>query len=304
MKPHIDSFLAHLTLERGLSATTVASYTEDLRLFEQFCRQRGIEQPSRVRTLVVREFLQWLRTSRSPATVARKLACLKGFFRFLVGQGVLARNPTGFIETPRLWRTLPQTLNEAEVTRFLEAIVSTKTAARPREGAQLSLRDLALFELLYGAGLRVSEAASLDVNQVNFEAGFVRCFGKGSKERIVPLGRFASTALQRYLAQARPALVARHPNVAAMFVNRGGSRMSRQRIWQLVRRYAQAGQVAKRIGPHTLRHSFATHLLSRGADLRTVQELLGHANITTTQRYTHVDRARLKAVHEQFHPRP
>lgn len=294
MRSEIDAYLAHLKLERGLSPTTLTSYAQDLRFFEQFCRRRGLSAASRVRPLVIREFLQWLRAERQPATVARKLACLKGFFRFLMAQGVVHHNPTAFIETPRLWRRLPQTLSETEVNQLLEA----------PDHDPLGLRDKALFEVLYGAGLRVSEAATLDLAHVNVEGGFVRCLGKGSKERIVPLGRCASAALQRYFSQARPSLIAKRPQMAAAFVNRGGSRMSRQRIWQLVRRYAQAGQVAKRIGPHTLRHSFATHLLSHGADLRTVQELLGHADITTTQRYTHVDRARLKAVHEQFHPRP
>ena len=173
----------------------------------------------------------------------------------------------------------------------------------PRRDPQ-GLRDVALLELLYGTGLRVSEAASLELANVNFDVGFLRCLGKGNKERVVPLGRAAQQALQRYLHAARPRLARRRPQSQAVFVNRGGTALTRQRIWQLVRRYAAAGSVAKRIGPHTLRHSFATHLLARGADLRTVQELLGHANIATTQRYTQVDRARLKAVHEQFHPRP
>ncbi len=294
MHADIDAFLAHLRLERGLSPTTLASYTQDLKLFEQFCRRRGIGGWSRVRPLAVREFLQWLRTDKTPATVARKLACVKGFFRFLVAQGSLKENPTGFIETPRLWRRLPQVLNEPEVDRLLEA---------PAKSA-LGVRDLALLELLYGTGLRVSEATSLDLANMNFDVGFVRCIGKGNKERIVPLGRFAQTTLRRYLAEVRPALVRRRPQVQAVFVNRGGNRLTRQRVWQLVRSYALRGGVGKRIGPHTLRHSFATHLLAGGADLRTVQELLGHANISTTQRYTQVDRARLKAVHEKFHPRP
>ncbi len=158
--------------------------------------------------------------------------------------------------------------------------------------------------MLYGAGLRVSEAASLSVADVNLDAGFLRCFGKGSKERIVPLGKLARAAVESYLRTVRPALTARAPQTATLFVNRRGRGLTRQRIWQLVRRYASASQVAKRVSPHTLRHSFATHLLAHGADLRTVQELLGHANIATTQRYTHVDHTRLKAVHEQFHPRP
>ena len=289
-----DEYLAYLQLERGLSPTTCSSYRQDLQLFEAFLQQRRIGSLARVQPIHVREFLQSLRTSRSPATVARKLAAVKGFFKFLEGQRALAHNPTAFIETPRLWRRLPHTLTVAEVERLLTSVKA--------EG--LGLRDLAILELLYGTGLRVSELLSLDLGNYNFEAGFVRCVGKGNKERIVPLGRHAADALRRYVECERPHLVARHPEVQAVFVNRRGGRLTRQRVWQLLRRYAKAGLIDKAIGPHTLRHSFATHLLERGADLRTVQELLGHANISTTQRYTHVDRARLKAVHEQFHPRP
>lgn len=305
MQPQIEGFLAHLQLERGLSPTTIASYRDDLRLFTRFCRERGIAQPSRVRPMTIRVFLQWLvESKRSASTAARKLACLRGFFRFLVAQGLMPRNPTEFIQTPRLWRRLPQTLDESEVERMLAAIPQTGQGTRANEAALLRVRDVALFELLYGAGLRVSEAASLELGQVNLDVGFLRCLGKGSKERVVPVGTFAAQAIRRYLDDARPKLLRKASTVSTLFVNRGGSRMTRQRIWQLARRYAMAGHVTKRIGPHTFRHSFATHLLSRGADLRTVQELLGHANISTTQRYTQVDRARLKAVHEQYHPRP
>jgi len=294
MRVQIDAYLAHLKLERGLSPTTIVSYAQDLRLFERFCRTQKLKGFKRMRPLTIRQFLQWLKGDRSPSTVARKLACVKGFFRFLVAEGLVIQNPTSSIKTPRLWHRLPQTLNEPEVTQLLESVAADS----------LGIRDLAILELLYGTGLRVSEVASLDLDNLNLEAGFVRCLGKGSKERIVPLGRFAKTSLRRYLDTVRPALIRRHSQTQAVFVNRSGVRLSRQRIWQLVRRYATKSHLAKRIGPHTLRHSFATHLLARGADLRTVQELLGHANITTTQRYTQVDRARLKTVHERYHPRP
>ena len=248
-----------------------------------------------VRPSTIREFLQWLRDhARNPATIARKLACLRGLFRFIVGQGRLNENPTSFIETPRLWRRLPQTLSEQEAVGLVEATAT----------ARMGVRDRAMLELLYGTGLRVSELASLDLSNMNFDVGFVRCFGKGQKERLVPVGRFAQAALRRYLETVRPRLIRRKPQTQAIFVSQAGERLTRQRIWQLIKRYARQGGIAKRIGPHTLRHSFATHLLSRGADLRTVQELLGHANISTTQRYTQVDRGRLKAVHERYHPRP
>jgi len=305
MRAQIEEYLAYLELERGLSPTTRASYAQDLGLFEAFLHTRRIGGLSHVRPLHVREFLQSLRERASPATVARKLAAVKGLFRYLEGQRAIAKSPTTFIETPRLWRRLPQTLNLAEVERLLGSVKA--------EG--LGLRDLAMLELLYGSGLRVSELVSLDLSSCNVEAGFIRCMGKGNKERIVPLGRQAAAALERYVKTERPRLVARavrpssssrgaRPDAQALFVNRRGARLTRQRVWQVLRRYAKAGLITKAIGPHTLRHSFATHLLERGADLRTVQELLGHANISTTQRYTHVDRLRLKAVHEKYHPRP
>ena len=294
MHQRVEEFLAYLQLERGLSPTTRASYQLDLTLFERFLEARRIGSFARVRPVHVREFLQSLRETRTPATVARKLAAVKGFFRFLEGQRIIAHNPTAFIETPRLWQRLPQTLNLQEVEQLLKSVHA--------EG--LGLRDLAMLELLYGAGLRVSELVSLDLGSCNFEAGFVRCIGKGNKERIVPLGRAATEALRRYLETERPRLVVRHPEVQGLFLNRRGLRLTRQRVWQVLRRYAKAGLITKTIGPHTLRHSFATHLLERGADLRTVQELLGHANISPTQRYTHVDCSRLKTVHEKYHPRP
>ena len=294
MSEDVETYLAYLELERGLSPTTRESYRLDLAQFEAFLKQRGVASLTRVRPAHVREFLQSLRTGRSPATVARKLAAVKGLFRFLELQRRMTRAPTAFIETPRLWQKLPQTLNVSEVERLLASVAA--------QG--LGLRDLAMLELLYGTGLRVSELVLLDVGSCNFDAGFVRCIGKGNKERIVPLGRTASAALGRYLKDERPRLTAKRPEVVSLFVNRRGKRLTRQRVWQLLRRYARAGRIEKAIGPHTLRHSFATHLLERGADLRTVQELLGHASISTTQRYTHVDRARLKAVHERFHPRP
>ena len=290
----LAEYLAYLELERGLSRTTRISYEQDLRQFAAHAAGRGIGSWGRVRAVHVREFLHALRPTHSPASLARKLSALKGLFRYLLSERRIAHSPTAFIDTPRLWRRLPQTLHVQEVDRLL-ASVSPDGLGR---------RDLAMLELLYGAGLRVSELTGLDLSQCNFAAGFLRCIGKGNKERIVPLGRAASEAIQAYLEQERPALAARHPDMPALFLNRVGRRLTRQRVWQLVKRYAAAGMIPKRISPHTLRHSFATHLLERGADLRIVQELLGHASISTTQRYTHVDRSRLKAVHQQFHPRP
>ncbi len=295
MHASIDEYLAYLRLERGLSPTTIESYRGDLTLFEAFLQRRGVADAGKVGAAQVRGFLLGLREKQlSPGTVARKLAAVKGWFRYLEGQRTVTENPTAFIESPRLWRRLPQTLNLQEIERILGSV--------PEEG--LGLRDAAILELLYGAGLRVSELVTLELAHCNFDAGFLRCIGKGNKERIVPLGRRAGEAIARYLKLERPKLTVRALQSPFLFVNRGGGRLTRQRVFQLLRAYARASGITKMVGPHTLRHSFATHLLERGADLRTVQELLGHANISTTQRYTHVDRARLKAVHEQFHPRP
>lgn len=295
MREQVETFLSYLQLERRLSPTTLSSYRQDLELLEQFLAKQGLNDLESVKPLQIREFLQWLREGRrSPTTVARKLSAVRGFFRFLEAESVLRRNPTAFIESPRLWRHLPQTLRPDEIEQLLGSI-------RP-EG--LGLRDLAILELLYGAGLRVSELVALDVGSLNLRARFLRCIGKGNKERLVPIGRAAHEAIQRYLDEERSKRVARRPGIEALFVNQWGRRITRQRVWQLLRRYAGRIALGKTIGPHTLRHSFATHLLERGADLRTVQELLGHTDISTTQRYTHVDRARLKAVHEKCHPRP
>jgi len=293
MRQHIEAYLAYLELERGLSRTTRASYALDLGLFEAFLKGKRLASWERVEPAHVRDFLKLMRSSREPATVARKLAAVKGLFRYLESQQVIRRSPTAFIETPRLWKRLPQTLSLDEVERLLGAAGDD----------DMALRNVAMLELLYGSGLRVSELTGLDLDHCNLDAGFLRCIGKGNKERIVPLGRRSLEALQRYLKDERPRLTKRAQSVA-LFLNRGGSRLTRQRMWQILRRYARAGLITKAIGPHTLRHSFATHLLERGADLRTVQELLGHANISTTQRYTHVERSRLKSVHEKFHPRP
>lgn len=294
MRKDCEAFLAYLRLERGLSPTTLASYGGDLEMFVDYLGRRRVGSLAMVRPVHIQDFMRLLRVRRSPVTVARKLAALKGLFRFLQMEQRIERNPTTFIETPRLWRRLPQTLNLQEVERLMASV--------HRDG--LGLRDLAILELLYGSGLRVSELASLNADSINFDGGFVRCMGKGSKERVVPLGGKAHEAITQYLRELRPQLVKRQPASQAVFVNRSGGRLTRQRIWQLLRRYAKVGLIAKPIGPHTLRHSFATHLLEGGADLRVVQELLGHANISTTQRYTHVDRGRLKAVHERYHPRP
>lgn len=281
-----------LRLERGLSENTIAAYRRDL---EQFAR--GIQQqtPATVTRANIVDHLMKLRDdSMAPSSVGRKLVAVKVFFRFLLSQNVIRADPSRVIESPRLMKGLPDVLDVEEVGRLLHA-------ADGRDKKK-SLRDRALLELLYASGLRVSEASGLKLAELNQEAGFLRCIGKGGKERVVPVGRQALQWIQKYLAQARPAF---HPQPESrqIFLNRFGRSLSRQSIWGILKFYARQAGLRKRITPHTLRHSFATHLLEAGADLRVVQELLGHSSIATTQIYTHVDRARLKAIHAKFHPR-
>ncbi|MBI1952961.1 MAG: site-specific tyrosine recombinase XerD [Candidatus Omnitrophica bacterium] len=286
----IDQALDFLHLERALSANTVAAYGRDLRQFAK--NLKPPKPPAEVARADVLRYLMGLKESKLATTsIARKLVAIKVFFRFLVSQGAVRTDPAGPIETPRLWKTLPEVLNVEEVTRLLQAVGGRKAK---------EVRDRAILELLYASGLRVSEAAQLTLSDLNQEAAFLRCQGKGGRERVVPVGRQALAWIGRYLTQVRPGFKTESPK---LFLNRFGKPLSRQSIWILIKRSAVAAGIKKEISPHTLRHSFATHLLERGADLRVVQELLGHANIATTQIYTHVDRARLKAIHAKFHPR-
>lgn len=294
MQADLDLFFSYLQLERGLTPATLESYRNDLKRFTAFLSARGIAEWSSVKQNHIREFLRGHKeANQSPTTMARRLSAIRGFFRFLETERRVPENPTAFIEAPKLWRTLPETLRVDEVQRMLAAV----------QPERMALRDRAIFELLYGTGLRVSELIGLDLANLHLDSGFLRCYGKGRKERIAPVGKKAREAVQTYLEKERPRLVGQGSNEASVFVNHGGGRLTRQRIFQLIRRYTRLASIRKEIGPHALRHSFATHLLERGADLRIVQEILGHADISTTQRYTHVDRARLKAVHRQFHPR-
>lgn len=284
----VEQFANYLTLERGLSPNTVAAYRRDLTAFTDHLSRRQVSDLGRVQRTDVINYLMGLKgQGLKPTSLARKLVAIKVWFRYLAGERLIPQDPTSVLETPRTWKTLPDLLSVPEVTRLL---------AQPDPRQPQGLRDRAILELLYATGMRVSELANLSVSDVHTDLGFLRCVGKGSKERIVPVGRTAVRAVRAYLAKRRPA--------APLFLGRGGTRLTRQMIWHLIRRYATQARLAKRITPHTLRHSFATHLLERGADLRVVQELLGHANIATTQIYTHVDQGRLKKIHQQYHPRP
>jgi len=291
----IEAFVAYLSVERGLSANTLAAYRSDLQRYATFLGDRGKREPRQVISEDLTEFMYGEKQrGRLPSSIARRLAAVRMFHRFLVGERQADADPTESVETPRMWRHLPDPLNIGDVERLLE---------QPDDDRWTGLRDRALLETMYASGLRASEAISLSVNDIDFDLGCLRCMGKGSKERVVPIGRKAQEAIRRYLAAAR-AKAAKPDTGPWLFVSRRGRRISRQTVWKVITRWARRAQIEKRVSPHTLRHSFATHLLERGADLRIVQELLGHASVSTTQIYTHVTTSRLKSIHKQFHPRP
>jgi integrase/recombinase XerD len=289
----IERYLDHLAAERGLAANTLVAYRQDLE------RLRAAVEPARTITQTRHEDLlgivQRMRVQgRSPRSVARWIAAVRGYFAFLVSQHEIDEDPTAHVDAPRVWRTLPKVLSADEVTALL--------AAPARGGGARGLRDAAILEVLYATGLRVSELVGLHLGDLHLDAGYLRCWGKGSKERVVPLGGEADAAVQRYLAEGRPELLgSRRTDV--LFVNERGVALTRQGLWKMIKRYGSLAGSERGLSPHVVRHSFATHLLENGADLRAVQLLLGHADITTTQIYTHVNRERLRRLYESFHPR-
>ncbi len=293
----ITPFLDHLTVERGLARNTRAAYGADLRLYAAFLKKRGVRDASAVTRAEVMDFLISERDrGLSPVSVARELAALRMFHRFLAAEGRAKEDVTDSIEAPKLWRHLPDVLSVAEVESLIAA-----ADARTETGR----RDRALLELLYASGLRASEAAGLKVGHVNLDDGSLRVAnGKGGKERVVPVGRAARESVARWLpVRAKWLRSARREGADALFVSRRGAPISRVSVWGILRSCAKAARSGKKVYPHILRHSFATHLLEGGADLRVVQELLGHSDIATTQVYTHVERSRLKGIHKKFHPR-
>lgn len=288
----VDAFLGHARVEKGLASHSISAYTFDLKDFRSFFAARRLPWPPRPEHL--RAYLDALRAAqRSPRTVARRLSALRQFFRFLLLENRLSEDPTVLLASPSQWRNLPRFLTPSQV----EALLAAPAPATPR-GA----RDRAMLETLYATGLRVSELVSLRLSEINLEPGFLRVTGKGGKQRLVPLGSKAQAALRDYLASGRPALLKSRP-CAHLFVTSRGASMTRQAFWTLLRNYGRQAGIFQRLSPHVLRHSFATHLLEGGADLRSVQAMLGHADISTTEIYTHVMRARLKSVVDQYHPR-
>ncbi len=295
MESLAEEFLDYLTLERSLSPNTISAYRKDLSKFLGFLREKRKPDARAMVHEDLVEFIYMLKEqSLKASSVARNIVAIKVFYRYLVSQKHLNQDPTELLDSPRLGRYLPGVLSVEEVDRLLRTI---------NANGQAKVRDLACFELMYACGLRVSELVNLRLVDIDFQLGVIRCMGKGGKERIIPMGRTAGEVLERYLREARPGLLKGRESVY-LFLGRGGTRLSRQMIWKLIRAYCREAGITKSVSPHTLRHSFATHLLERGADLRIVQELLGHSNISTTQIYTHLDQDRLKSVHRKFHPRP
>jgi integrase/recombinase XerD len=290
MKGQIKDFLEFIRVERGYSENTGRSYRKDLDQFMGFAK---VEKLKKIDRTLIKDYLEHLYDNGfSVSSAERKLACLKSFFRYLIREGKLEADPTSDIKLPKKAKRLPKALGIAEMIRLVSA---------PREKGHISLRDSALLELLYATGMRASEAIGLNISDINFEVSFVKCFGKGSKERIVPINQITLKALKEYLEKGRPAFPKKEDK--ALFVDKNGARLTRQGLWLVIKKYVKKTGVKGKTSPHTLRHSFATHLLEKGADLRSVQEMLGHADISTTQIYTSVSRERLKRMYKKAHPR-
>jgi integrase/recombinase XerD len=290
----LEGFRDFLALESGHSANTVESYLRDLRRLGEFATSRGVRDPGRLTRPLLRDFVFTLKdVGLSSASIRRGVSAIRTYYGFLVGEGRVQEDPSDRLESPRRGRTLPETLSVQEVEKLLAAV---------KVEQPLAWRDRALLELGYGAGLRVSELCGLGLTDLLLSENLVRIFGKGGKERLVPLGRAVIGAVSVYLHTKRPQLD-RGKSKGRVLLNARGEPLSRVGAWGIVKRATQRAGITKRVTPHTLRHSFATHLLEGGADLRAVQEMLGHADLSTTQIYTHVDREYLRSVHKQFHPR-
>jgi integrase/recombinase XerD len=288
-----DQFVNYLRVERGLADNTVQAYSRDLIRFLQFLDKRELS-PLEVSHDHITEHVTELVRKLSPRSIVRNISAIKMFFRFLVSEGKIKSNPLRLIESPRISRRLPGVLNQQEIDRLL---------VQPDSSDPKGQRDKAMMELLYATGLRVSELVRLKASNINLEAGYIRTLGKGSKERVIPMGDKAIEAIKAYFSEGRLHL-ARKTHSPYVFLNFRGQPMTRQGFWKIIKKYGRDALIKKEITPHSIRHSFASHLLEGGADLRAVQIMLGHADISTTQIYTHVTRKRLKELHEKCHPRP
>ncbi|MBI4707009.1 MAG: site-specific tyrosine recombinase XerD [Candidatus Omnitrophica bacterium] len=295
MKELISTFLDYLSVERGLSNNTIISYRDDLDSYTDFLQSCRIDALSKISKNDIINFMMHQKEKGiSPNSIARRLAAIRMFHRFLARERIVKQDPSNLVDTPRLWKKIPDTLSLNEVDVLL---------GQPDIRNKQGLRDKAILETLYATGMRVSEAVNLKTSNVNLDVGFLRCIGKGNKERVIPIGKKAIASINKYLEQARQEF-AKKQESEYLFLSRFGKKISRQSFWKIIRKYASKAGINKPMRPHILRHSFATHLLEHGADLRSVQEMLGHSNISTTQIYTHINKDRLKSIHRMFHPRP
>ncbi|WP_307473243.1 site-specific tyrosine recombinase XerD [Cytobacillus purgationiresistens] len=296
MNDQLKDFIHYLVVEKGLAKNTILSYERDLKSYIKYvAKVEKLPELNAVQRLYIVHFLAHLKEQgKSSKTLARHTASIRAFHQFLLREKVTDHDPSVHIESPQPERTLPKVLSMAEVETLLET---------PKLVNHFGLRNKAMLELLYATGIRVSELINLEIGDIHLSMGFVRCIGKGNKERIIPLGRTAQGALEKYINEGRPQFAKSKHKVDVLFLNHHGKGLTRQGFWKILKRLAEEAGIQKELTPHTLRHSFATHLLENGADLRAVQEMLGHADISTTQIYTHVSKARLKDVYSQFHPR-
>lgn len=295
MNALIDQFLDYVSLERGLSENTREAYAADLRSFAEFLKRNKIRSFNSVNRKHILDYLMKERDrGLSVNSVSRRLVAIRIFFSYLHREGLLAGNVVEAMDSPKLWKVLPGVLSLKEIDRFLSSV---------KGKSRIAIRDRAMLELLYATGMRVSELADLEMVDLHFDSGYLRCVGKGSKVRVIPFGENAHQQITRYLEEARPEFLKEGSAESHVFLTYRGGKFTRKGIWKIIKTYAKKAGIQKNVSPHTLRHSFASHMLANGAPLRVIQELLGHADIATTQVYTHVDQGRLRAAHASFHPR-
>lgn len=297
MLKELGHFCGYLSLERGLSSNSVSAYRRDLKDFTDFLVEKGIVSSSQIRRDDIIEYLSECKKKQlETSSIARRLISIKIFFRYLFQEKIISKDITDVMDSPKVWKMLPDFLSIEETDRLLKAFPETMKDP-------LIFRNRTILETIYASGLRVSEAAGLKTRDVHFDQDYLRVTGKGAKERIVPIGKPALRLLRKYIDEVRPLLLPENANSDRLFVSCRGKPLNRERIWAIVKEAALIAGISKNIYPHTLRHSFASHLLENGADLRIIQEMLGHADISTTQIYTHVDQSRLLKTHKRFHPR-
>ncbi|MGJ9382440.1 site-specific tyrosine recombinase XerD [Salipaludibacillus sp. CF4.18] len=295
MEKHLKAFIQFLIVEKGLATNSTKAYEKDLSTYLSFIEnQAGIQSVEAIQKSTILQFLKHLKElGRASSSSTRMLSTIRSFHQFMQRESIISHDPTLHIESPRPDKNLPKVLSTSEVEMLLEA---------PDERTPLGMRNKAMLELLYATGIRVTELCTMKLADIHLHMGFIRCIGKGNKERIIPLGQVASESLEKYLQTSRPKLSKKQDH-DFLFVNHHGRSMSRQGFWKVLKQISKDARIEKELTPHTLRHSFATHLLENGADLRAVQEMLGHADISTTQIYTHVTKVRMKEVYSQYHPR-